>query len=85
MKIFKEYSKAKKRDKNKYGAAYRELIPVVILALIKVDLVVFQYVCAIIDFVYMVYYKSYTNQTLEYIKHAFYQINQSKKTFKYIY
>lgn len=81
LKIFKEYNKMKQWDGNKYWAACHQLVPMVILLLIKNNPIVFQCVWAITDFVHMVQYKSHTNKTLHYIKHALYWINQTKEVF----
>ena len=50
--------------------------------LIKDDPAVLQCVRAVIDFVHMAQYKSHSNQTLRYMQHALYRINQTKGAFR---
>ena len=82
LKIFKEYSEVKQWDGSEYWAACRQLVPVMAPLLIKDDPAVLQCVRAVIDFVHMAQYKSHSNQTLRYMQHALYQINQTKGAFR---
>ncbi len=82
LKIFKEYSKVKEWDGSEYWAACHQLVLVVTLLLIKNDPAVFQCVRVIIDFVHMAPYKSHTNETLRYMEHVPYPINQTKGAFR---